>query len=192
MNDLEVARELTSMFEGGLALTPSEQPIAILLSGFAGAGKTTITEVLHAEGLAVISTDAIRHELTLRGFYKGTGPFPPAMGAITRIVRGNLIKHAFEQGGSFVVDGNMTPEGNRQIKQSAPANYRVKTVFLTAPEDELTNRLIKRKRIPGVFKGNIAGLHRTMAAHKDLSAYDTVIDTSVESVTAVAKQILEF
>jgi len=192
--DKELVDELTELFSSRweFRADPPVNPVVLLLGGFQGSGKTTTVDRLSSEvDLAVISPDAIRHELFARNI-----PFSETFRHTVNATRNNLIKRGMKTGHHIVVDQGLSLARRRIIEEIVAAEreeipYAVKAVLLIAPEDVLRDRVATRQPLPGKYTGTVQELEASMSKYGpyDISIYDLVINTETYPPDKVAEQI---
>lgn len=172
----------------------SKTPFLLLLGGMQGSGKTSVVQCMEdALDFVTISPDEIRAELFARNFPITDDP-EDVFRQTVNLARNSLVKNALIENYSIVVDQLMTDERIALLKKIAEAypHYKITTILLTAPEKVLKERIMNRKQIKNIYKGTLKEFYGSLAKHgiPNPASYDYTIDTSSNSVTEVAKAIV--
>lgn len=169
------------------------QPTVLLLGGFQGSGKTTVGDRLAQDlGLLTVSPDEIRSKLFTANY-----PFSVEFLLLVNAIKFELINRAIELRSSFIVDQALTPDRVTLVKnilQEHP-EYRLLSIFLTAPKEVLRKRVEERAGLPGKYKGTVDELEASMTRYEqrygnpENGGYDVIIDTNKEDAEGVLESI---
>ena len=192
--NLELVQQISAEFQNRWSSLSSKQlsePMLLLIGGYQGSGKTATFEKLAPKlDLTLVSTDQIRFTLFDRKI-----PYSDEFAKIVNAIAENLLSKAIRERRSIGIDSNARPEKIDRFKtimeQSGGTNYRLYTVCLDAPTEELERRLLTRALTPGIYQGNIAELRSAIRQYGNLdrSKYDLCIDT-LEHTPEVSAQII--
>ncbi len=166
-----------------------KQPVILLMGGFQGAGKTSITDHLSPRlPLLVISPDEIRHAMFQRISFSAT--FVHSVNA----ARNRLIEKALATGQHIVLDENATPTRMSVYKSLLKnSTYKVLLAFFNTPKDILIKRLRSRPDIQGKYKGTVDELEASMKmqGEPDLGNFDLVFQTDKQSPEEISEKLLQ-
>lgn len=171
------------------AETP-KQPVLLLMGGFQGAGKSSVTDDITTKlPLVTVSSDEIRHYL----FQKI--PFSEILFVHTVNATGNrLIERALETKQHVVVDLFCTkPRIELFRRLTKDTSYKVITVYLNASQHTLIRRIEDRPTQTGRYKGTLAQLIADFEEYgePDKSIYDLVLESEQTTITEISRVILD-
>lgn len=170
-----ICQEIIDKLTNNLNDPPQERPLLILLGGFQGSGKSTITEALQkTHSYTILATDVIRHELLERNI---TGDlFAQMVSAISKII---LLK-ILEKRLNLIIDANAHEKRIREVTDLTKQypSYRVVKIYLQTSEKILYERLASRPQVPGRYQGQPGDLQGSIQSSKMNPAdYDLVLQT---------------
>lgn len=119
-------------------------------------------------------------------------PVPEEFTEIVNKARDKLVGEAVRRNLSFVLDTNMTPQRIDYILKSFPKirkRYKVVSVFLEAPVEELERRVLGRPEKPGGY-GGVDELYGSIKQHgkRDKRKYNLIINTAVLTKNKLSKR----
>lgn len=183
----EVSSKLSSSWN--LETNFPKSPVVLVVSGFQGAGKTTVLDILTSHiNPIIISPDQIRHELFAKGM-KFSFEFIHTVNA----TRNNLLKLALSTKLNIAIDQFMNPDRIKVLEKIIGENkeYRVIKILLLAKKKTLIQRVKSRKTLPGTYKGTVNELKASINEYKeiDISLYDKVLNTDEFNAMQIAHEI---
>lgn len=172
-----------------------DKPLLLMIGGFQGSGKTTALNILAPKlNLIIISPDEIRHNLFEQNY-----PFSEDFVRLVNATKFELVKRALDLGISIAVDQSLTPDRVSLTKEisSAYPNFTVKSIFLAAPAKVLKNRVGKRVKLDGVYKGTLPELEASIKKYAEVygkpnkNDYDLIVDSSKEKPEFIAEFVIK-
>lgn len=167
-----------------------KQPVLLLMGGFQGSGKTSVTEeIARSVPLITVSSDEIRFLL----FQKI--PFSEVLFVHTvNATRNRLVKVALQTGEHVVVDLFCTkPRVALFSAMTKNTPYEVLSVYLNASQNILVKRMQDRPKLPGKYKGTLDQLMAGFVAYGEIdkSIYDIILDSGNTTIPELSKIVLE-
>lgn len=173
----QLKEEITQQLSKDLCGKSHTEPLLILIGGFPGSGKTTLTSAIRNNYDSVsISLDDIRQALLDRASNMNWD--------VIQNVYQNLLKACLHLHLNVIMDTNAHSEKMEEIElllnQEQLQNvYRVIKICLNPPYDTLLNRVSAREKLPGIHQGTERDLQRAFTSKiLDPKNFDLVIDTS--------------
>jgi len=173
----EISKEIIASW--GLKNGFPKRPVALLIGGFQGSGKTTVLSILKKRlDLIVISPDEARDRLFTRKIL-----FNEIFVHTVNAIRNNLLKTALSLKHNVAIDQKATLARinieKAIIRKEGKGEYKFFAVFLKASEKTLEQRLRTRKKLQGVYRGTVSELKASVKKYgmQDLSFYDLVLDS---------------
>lgn len=193
LGDRKIAQEIVGEIKQKWAETaPGKNPFALMIGGFQGSGKTTTLELIKDASFVVVSPDEIRFKLFEKEYYL-TDETRPVWVQTVNLTRNMLIEEAIFSGRSVAIDEHTTQDRINLVQEmlKEKPDYRLLTILLSTPKDELRRRVGERPRAVDKYTGTLGELEGSIKKHgePDLSLYDLVIDTSVTNPEQTAEQI---
>lgn len=175
------------------------QPLLILIGGYVGSGKTTLSNAIQGKyGTTVFSLNSIRQAMLNEGIDIRSNKQEERK--ILFEVYPRLLAPCIANQQHIVIDANANRQGiqdaQRFLQENMGGNaYRVVKIHLTAPEEELYKRVRARIQQVGLHQGTEADLDRELhtpdkAIHPE--DYDLVIDTMNTSLEDEMRIVHDF
>ena len=175
-----------------LESSASLSPVAVLISGFQGSGKSTTIDVLNKDlNFPVISADEIRYKLLERDINPSEEEFKLQVAA----VRNRLLSLVGYSNSSFILDQKITVVRMHLIesilKKSSSLPYSIISILLTAPMEVLRERVAKRDEREGRYKGTLEELEDTVLRHGEFeeSRFTRVFHTNEQDTPSISEEI---
>lgn len=169
-----------------------KRPMAILIGGFQGSGKTTTIKAFNSDlQLPTIASDEIRYRLLQRSMCPSEKEFRPQVFAI----RNNLISFAAQNRASFILDQIITPARihlvENILRKNNKESYMVLKILLTAPLEVLKERVLTRPPLVETYKGTVEELEDTILKYGgfDPTRFHRVFNTGKLLPDDIAKEI---
>jgi cytidylate kinase len=194
-NKTEVVKQADIISEKWSA-NKQKSPVVIMLGGFQGSGKTTVADVLAKENnLVVISPDEIRFNL----FDQGAN-FSEDFVRLVNATKYELLDRCLGSRYSVIVDQAITPTRVKIVREllNGYPDYKLVSIFLTAPEEILKKRVSQRPEIAGKYRGTAEELKESIRRYAERygdpvsGGYDLIIDTEKNDLQEVAIIIKNF
>ena len=146
-----------------------ETSLLLMIGGLQGAGKTSILQKLSSEEvIIVISPDQIRKKLFTVKY-----PFSENFIHLVEQTNHELVKNAVDLQCSFGIDRNMTPQRIEAMKNLLSVMkhgnaYKIFSIFLNVPKDELIKRLQTRPKIENSYQGTLEELEAAIKQYGEI------------------------
>jgi protein tyrosine phosphatase/cytidylate kinase len=189
----ELEREIVLEFENKFKAKTQKQPILILIGGFQGSGKSSLTACIKKiYDINVISTDSIRQSLFDRGV-----KISPEFSKYVSNIYNNLVKKCLKINSNILIDANSHSKRITEMEKLLEENntrYSVVKIFLHASEKTLKDRVRVRKSTRfSCYQGTESDLEGALSSTKiDLKDYDLIVDTDNLSQRNVFELVNDF
>lgn len=184
----EVVQQLSVKYNTEIQSTPT----LILIGGFQGSGKSTLSERIRETFRAnVVCADEIRGNLFGRGFVSS-----PEFAKLVIDIYHDTIKMLMERRTHIVIDAFAHSKRIQDVNElltQTNVDYKIVKIFLKTSEETLRERVISRTPVPGRHTGVLNELEAALKTTEyNLDDYDLVVDTDVNDSDAVFKIVQEW
>lgn len=188
----ELEKEITREFENKLKAGTQKQPVLILIGGFQGSGKSSLTSRIgEIYDTNVISTDSIRQSLFDRGV-----KLSPEFSKYVSNIYSNLLKKSLKINSNIIIDANSHSKRITEIEKLLKENdfrYSIIKIYLSASETTLRDRVKNRTSTLGCYQGTESDLEAALLSTMiDLQDYDLIVDTDKLSQRNVFRLVNDF
>lgn len=190
-NEARIDEEIFTQFSQLFKSHSFQQPIILLLGGFQGSGKSTVTEALKSYDFCVISTDAIR-----QAFFDRNVQTQHNLSERVNSVFKKLLTYCVNNHLNVLVDANAHAKRINEITNLLGKDHRYSLIkiFLEATQDTLQRRVNTRVPVHGKYQGTEKDLLASLSSIQINSTdYDFIIDTdklSLEEELNLVKSII--